>query len=131
LKHGALTDLFTSITHENIVPLLDVARDNFSLSEYLIGQVLQSSDHQFAMLQQFFPGAVRKDWKAAVAGQRVQTIKPTGETDIFKTEGLLEFGTELVGAADKSLVALLGASPGASTPLPSLSTCWKNVSPTS
>jgi malate dehydrogenase (quinone) len=28
---------------------------------------------------------------------------------------LLEFGTELVGAADRSLVALLGASPGAST----------------
>jgi malate dehydrogenase (quinone) len=29
--------------------------------------------------------------------------------------GDLEFGTELVAAADKSLVALLGASPGAST----------------
>jgi malate dehydrogenase (quinone) len=28
---------------------------------------------------------------------------------------LLEFGTELVGATDRSLVALLGASPGAST----------------
>ena len=27
----------------------------------------------------------------------------------------MEFGTELVAAADKSLVALLGASPGAST----------------
>ena len=29
--------------------------------------------------------------------------------------GYLEFGTELIPAADKSLVALLGASPGAST----------------
>ena len=29
--------------------------------------------------------------------------------------GVLEFGTELVAAADRSLVALLGASPGAST----------------
>ena len=28
---------------------------------------------------------------------------------------MLEFGTELVAAEDKSLVALLGASPGAST----------------
>ncbi len=28
---------------------------------------------------------------------------------------MLEFGTELVAAADRSLVALLGASPGAST----------------
>jgi malate dehydrogenase (quinone) len=30
-------------------------------------------------------------------------------------EGDLEFGTELVAAKDKSIVALLGASPGAST----------------
>jgi len=29
--------------------------------------------------------------------------------------GILEFGTELVGGADHSVVALLGASPGAST----------------
>lgn len=29
--------------------------------------------------------------------------------------GVLEFGAELVAAADRSLVALLGASPGAST----------------
>jgi malate dehydrogenase (quinone) len=45
-----------------------------------------------------------------VAGQRVQIIKPD-----VKRGGLLEFGTELVGAEDHSLVALLGASPGAST----------------
>jgi len=45
-----------------------------------------------------------------VAGQRVQIIKPD-----VKRGGLLEFGTELVAAADRSLVALLGASPGAST----------------
>jgi malate dehydrogenase (quinone) len=35
--------------------MLAVARDNVALSEYLIGQVLQTSAHQFAMLQQFFP----------------------------------------------------------------------------
>ena len=29
--------------------------------------------------------------------------------------GILQFGTELVGAADGSIVAMLGASPGAST----------------
>lgn len=115
LKHGSLTDLFISLTFDNIVPLLDIAKDDFGLAEYLIGQVLQTSHQQFAQLQQFYPSASRKDWKEAIAGQRVQTIKPTGEHHIFKKEGYLEFGTELVVAEDKSIVALLGASPGAST----------------
>ena len=116
LKHGKLTDLFESLTHENIVPLLDVARDNVKLSEYLVGQVMQSSTHQFDTLKQFFPRAKRKDWREDVAGQRVQTIKPHMSTGWFKhEEGVLEFGTEIVKAEDKSIVALLGASPGAST----------------
>lgn len=46
LKHGSLTDLFRSITPDNIIPLLDVARDNMRLTEYLIGQVLQSSSQR-------------------------------------------------------------------------------------
>jgi malate dehydrogenase (quinone) len=110
LKHGSLTDLFRSIEPGNILPMLAVARDDVALSEYLIGQVLQTSAHQFAMLQQFFPTAKRHDWKEAVAGQRVQIIKPDPQHT-----GVLEFGTELVAAKDRSLVALLGASPGAST----------------
>jgi malate dehydrogenase (quinone) len=110
LKHGSLTDLFRSIEPGNILPMLAVARDNAVLSEYLIAQVLQTSTHQFATLQQFYPTAKRHDWKEAVAGQRVQIIKP----DQPHT-GVLEFGTELVAAEDRSLVALLGASPGAST----------------
>lgn len=114
LKHGALTDLFTALTPHNIVPLLDVAKDNVALTEYLVGQVLQSSDHQFATLKQFFPKALKQDWTSAVAGQRVQTIKPTGQSNPLE-QGYLEFGTELVAAADHSICALLGASPGAST----------------
>ncbi len=37
--------------------MLDVAKDNWSLTEYLIGQVLQTSAHQFEMLKQFYPQA--------------------------------------------------------------------------
>jgi malate dehydrogenase (quinone) len=116
LKHGALKDLFTSLTFHNVIPLLDVARDNVRWAEYLIGQVLQSQSQQFATLQQFIPHAVQRDWKEIAAGQRVVTIKPHESTGWLKREkGELEFGTELVTAQDKSIVALLGASPGAST----------------
>jgi malate dehydrogenase (quinone) len=124
LKHGSMTDLLSSITHANVLPLLEVARDNAALEEYLIGQVLQSSHHQFRYLQSFFPGANKNDWLEAVAGQRVQIIKP----DKGDAGGELEFGTELVPSADRSLIALLGASPGASTAasiaLDVLATCF-------
>jgi malate dehydrogenase (quinone) len=110
LKHGSLLDLFRSIRPNNIGPLLAVARDNFDLTKYLIGQVLQSSHHRFAALQEYFPGAKPADWRLEVAGQRVQIIKPDA-----RRGGILEFGTELVPAPDGSLIALLGASPGAST----------------
>jgi malate dehydrogenase (quinone) len=110
LKHGSYSDLFRSIELGNILPMLAVARDDWQLSEYLMGQVLQTEAHQFATLKQFFPHAQRSEWREAVAGQRVEIIKPDPEHT-----GALEFGTELVRSADKSFVALLGASPGAST----------------
>jgi malate dehydrogenase (quinone) len=110
LKHGSLLDLFESVETSNVIPLLSVARDNFPLTEYLVEQLLQTPHHRLAMLKEYYPTAPAKDWQLAVAGQRVQIIKPDQEKG-----GLLEFGTELVAAADRSLVALLGASPGAST----------------
>lgn len=110
LKRGSLFDLPKSVRPDNILPLLAVARDNFPLEEYLVGQVFQSSSHRFDALREFYPQMDRADWELSVAGQRVQIIRK----DKAHT-GKLEFGTEIVHSADSSIVALLGASPGAST----------------
>lgn len=110
LKNGSYCDLPRSLRLANLLPMLSVAKDNFPLEEYLLGQVLQSKDHRFRILREYYPNVNPDDWELAVAGQRVQIIKKEKHF-----AGQLEFGTEIVASADGSLVALLGASPGAST----------------
>jgi malate dehydrogenase (quinone) len=62
-------------------------------------------------LREFIPTAKSEDWDIVVAGQRVQIIKDTEAGG----KGTIQFGTEVITAADGSIAALLGASPGAST----------------
>ena len=110
LKHGSWLDLFASIRPGNILPMMEVGLHNFNLDEYLVDQVVQSPKERFATLTFYYPLAQESDWRMQRAGMRVQIIK----RDPVKG-GILKFGTEIVAAQDRSLVALLGASPGAST----------------
>jgi len=110
LKHGSYLDLFGSIDPHNLLPVLAVGRDSFALERYLVGQVLETQQQRVAALREFFPGVNEANWRHEVAGQRVQIIKRDP-----RHGGALQFGTELVSAADRSIAAMLGASPGAST----------------
>ncbi len=109
LKQGSYLDLLKSVRAGNLKSLLGVARHNMDLTQYLIREALQSHELRMASLRKFYPQARSEDWELAAAGKRVQIIKSCD-----KKGGKLEFGTEIVAAADGSLAALLGASPGAS-----------------
>ncbi len=110
LKHGSYLDLPKSIQLSNVAPMLMAGLHNLPLTKYLIQQVMQSPEDRLAALREYFPAAQLNDWELEIAGQRVQVIKKDEEEG-----GVLEFGTEVVSAADGSIAALLGASPGAST----------------
>ena len=110
LKNGSIFDLPLSIKANNIHPMVSAGLDNIPLTKYLIAQVRQKPEDRMDALREYFPEAKSEDWELEIAGQRVQVIKKDPEHG-----GILEFGTEVVSAADGTLAALLGASPGAST----------------
>ena len=58
-------------------------------------------------LREYYPNARREHWRLVQAGIRVQAVKKADR-------GKVHFGTEVFSFADRSLAALLGASPGAS-----------------
>ena len=105
LKTGSFLDLPLSVKPHNLATMLLCAVKELGLVKYLVGQLLLNDEARLKDLQNFVPNAKLEDWDLIVAGQRVQVIKP---------KGVLQFGTEVVCAADGSIAALLGASPGAS-----------------
>ncbi len=111
LKTGSMFDLVTSVKPNNVLTMLAAGIKEMSLTKYLIGQVMLSKEQRLEELREFIPTAKLEDWDLVVAGQRVQVIKDTEAGG----KGTLQFGTEVVSAADGSIAALLGASPGAST----------------
>jgi len=113
LKNGSLFDLLSTTTTRNVMPMTHVGLDNFDLVKYLIGQVMLSDDDRFASLKEYYPDAKKEDWKLIQAGQRVQIIKKDADKG-----GVLKLGTEIVTDQQKTVAALLGASPGASTAAP-------------
>ena len=113
LKNGSFLDLLSTTTTDNVLPMTHVGLDNFDLVKYLISQVMLSDDDRFAALKEYYPSARKEDWKLIQAGQRVQIIKKDAEKG-----GVLKLGTEVVVDEQKTISALLGASPGASTAAP-------------
>lgn len=111
LKTGSYFDLLGSVKPDNIITMLAAGIKEMALTKYLIQQVMLSDEQRIDELREFVPTAKKEDWDVVVAGQRVQVIKDTKEGG----RGTLQFGTEVVTAADGSVAALLGASPGAST----------------
>lgn len=110
LKYGSMFDLLNSVKTHNLITLLAAGVKNVPLTTYLIKQLMLSKEQRMEELRQFVPNAKSEDWELLVAGQRVQIIKDTAAG-----KGTLQFGTEVINAADGSIAALLGASPGAST----------------
>lgn len=110
LKTGSRLDLAKSFRVDNVLPMVSAGLRNVPLTKYLIEQVRLSHEDRIEALKEYVPTATLGDWELKQAGQRVQVIKKD-----HGVKGKLEFGTEAVVAADGSVAALLGASPGAST----------------
>lgn len=111
LKQGSNMDLISSVKPHNLTTLLAAGAKEMKLTKYLIEQVMLTKHQRVEELREFMPDAEEEDWDIMIAGQRVQVIKDTAAGG----KGTLQFGTEVVSAADGSIAALLGASPGAST----------------
>ena len=110
LKNGSYFDIAKATSPSNIIPQLQVGMHEFALVKYLAQQLKLSMADKMAALRRYMPEANDADWRLWQAGQRVQIIKNMPDKG-----GTLKLGTEVVVSADRSVSALLGASPGGST----------------
>jgi len=111
LKSGSNWDFFKHLKVNNLLTMAAAGFKNIPLIKYSIEQVLMSKEDKVNELRRFVPSAQSNDWDVIVAGKRVQVIK-----DLSKfNRGVIHFGTEVVNSDDRTLSALLGESPGAST----------------
>jgi malate dehydrogenase (quinone) len=110
LKNGSYFDIAKATTPSNVIPQLQVGAHEFALVKYLAQQLELSREDKMNALRHYMPEAKDEDWRLWQAGQRVQIIKNMPDKG-----GVLKLGTEVVVSADRSVSALLGASPGGST----------------
>ncbi|HEY8899973.1 MAG TPA: malate dehydrogenase (quinone) [Chthoniobacterales bacterium] len=106
---GSPLDLPLSIKPHNLATLVNVGIHNLDLVRYLVQQGTQSMSDRMDVLHVFYPAAKASDWRLIDAGIRVQAIK---ETD--GKAGIVHYGTEVITNQERTISALLGASPGAS-----------------
>jgi len=109
-REGSWLDLPKSIKPHNLLTLIRIGIGNLDLVRYLVQQGTQSMKDRMEVLHIFYPGAEASDWKLIDAGIRVQAIKKTDGK-----AGIVHYGTEVLTNAERTISALLGASPGAST----------------
>lgn len=111
LKYGSNIDFFKHLKFNNVLTMAAAGMKNIPLIKYSIQQVLMSKEDKMNELRRFFPNAKTEDWDVLTAGKRVQVIKDVSKSN----RGVIHFGTEVVNSDDRTLSALLGESPGAST----------------
>ncbi len=107
LKHGRITDFFTTLRWHNVAVLATAMWANLALVRYLIGQLLAGRRQKHAYLARYYPEADPAQWELITAGQRAQLVSPDD-----RRRGCCVRAPSWWCSADGTIAGLLGASPG-------------------